>query len=109
MISIQNDGSRGDRFKVSAPGARVTNDWRVGYLLVTGCRDHCPITSAVRAGTYRTPRLAPGEQYFIMAVLTARIGFSGNVRRLVTIKSVGDPTKEDAVKFVLKEFTDCGC
>ena len=62
------------------------------------------ITAAVVAGTYRTGSLAPGATYLI----TAKLPAGGSVTRLVTITSVADPTKKDAVKFGLK-LVACSC
>jgi len=96
-ISIQNDGSASDRFRVKATG--TSSAWVVTYS-----RGTTNITSAVVAGTYRTPSLAPGATYLISARITlpqsSNLSFS--VARLVTIRSVGDPTKIDAVKFGFK-------
>ena len=85
-ISIQNDGSAADRFTVKATGAR--SQWVVTYS-----RGTTNITSAVVAGTYRTPLLAPGAIYVIHAKIY------GGVTRLVTIRSIANSTKVDAVKF----------
>jgi len=98
-ISIQNDGTRADRFKVKATGA-ATGGWTVAYF-----HGSTNITSAVVAGTFRTASLAPGATYPIRAKITKG---SGNMTRLVTIRSVADPTKIDAVKFRYKEGA-CGC
>ena len=93
-ISIQNDGSATDRFKVKATGA--PSAWVVTYS-----RGTTNITSAVVAGTYQTPSLAPGATYLISARITlpqsSNLSFS--VARLVTIRSVANSTKIDAVKF----------
>ena len=94
-ISIQNDGTHADRFKVKATGTGTA----VKYF-----RGTANVTSAVVAGTYRTPSLAPGATYLI----TAKVADGGNITRLVTITSVADPTKKDAIKFGLK-FVACGC
>ena len=93
-ISIQNDGSAADRFTVKATGARSA--WVVTYS-----RGTTNITSAVVAGTYRTPSLAPGATYLIHAKITENFSsnLSGNLTRLVTIRSVANSTKLDAVKF----------
>jgi hypothetical protein len=94
-ISIQNDGSAADRFTVKATGARSA--WVVTYS-----RDATNITSAVVAGTYRTPSLAPGATYLIHAKIVNNFSvnlFSYSVARLVTIRSVANSTKVDAVKF----------
>ena len=98
-ISIQNDGTRADRFKVKATGA-ATGGWTVTYFHGT-----TNITSAVVAGTFRTASLAPGATYPIRARITEG---SGNMTRLVTIRSVADATKIDAVRFAYKEIA-CGC
>ena len=93
-ISIQNNGNRTDRFKVKATGA--ADGWTVTYS-----RGATNITSAVVAGTYRTPSLAPGATYLIHAKVTLNSVGSASVSvvRLVTIRSVSNPTKIDAVKF----------
>ena len=88
-ISIQNDGSAADRFTVKATGARSA--WVVTYA-----RGTTNITSAVVAGTYRTPSLAPGATYLIHAKI---VNQSPSFTRLVTIRSVTSSTKLDAVKF----------
>jgi hypothetical protein len=98
-ISIQNDGNRADRFKVKATGA-ATGGWTVTYFHGT-----TNITSAIVAGTFRTASLAPGATYPIRARITKG---SGNMTRLVTIKSVADATKIDAVAFAYKQIA-CGC
>jgi hypothetical protein len=99
-ISIQNDGNKADRFKVMATGTATTG-WTVEYLHGT-----TNITSAVVVGTYRTPSVAPGATYVVTVKLTITLG--ADVTRLVTITSVADATKKDAVKLVLK-FVACGC
>lgn len=98
-ISIQNDRTKTDRFKVKATGA-ATGGWKVAYY-----RGTTNITSAVVAGTFRTASLAPGATYLIVAKITKG---SGTMTRLVTIRSVAAPTKIDAVKFGYKEIA-CGC
>jgi hypothetical protein len=101
-ISIRNAGSAADRFKVKATGAPSA-------YVVTYSRGTTNITSAVVAGTYRTPSLAPGATYLIHARMTVnpRSNLSGN-SRLVTIRSVANSTKLDAVKFGILQ-KPCGC
>lgn len=99
-ISIQNDGNRADRFKVRATGTATTG-WTVTYSHGT-----TNITSSVVAGTYQTASLEPGATYLIRAKITVKSG--ANVTRLVTIRSVADATKVDAVRFAYKQ-TACGC
>ena len=97
-ISIQNDGKVSDLFKLAATGAATTM-YRVRYF-----RGTTEITAAVVAGTYQTPSLAPGAKYLITAKVkvksSATVGSS--VTRLMTISSVADPAKVDAVRFIGK-------
>lgn len=99
-ISIQNDGTKADSFKVKATGTSTTA-WTVRYY-----RGTTNITAAVVAGTYRTPSIAPTKAYVITARIT--IGTGGPITRRVTIRSVADATKIDAVRFAYKEIA-CGC
>jgi len=97
-LSIQNDGSKADAFKVKATGTTVA-----GYTVrfFHGTTD---ITSAVVAGTFQTPSIARTTTYLVTAKVaigkTAATGSS--VSRLVTITSVGNSVKKDAVKLVGK-------
>lgn len=105
-ISIQNDGSVADRFKVDADG--VTNGYRVKFF-----RKSTNITSAVEAGTYTTPSIAPGASVVIKAKVVMPCGswdYCGQDRaeRLITVRSVGDASVRDAVKFVRKVW-ECTC
>ncbi len=97
-ISIQNDGTSADRFKVKATGA-ATSRYTVKY--VHGAKD---ITAAVVAGTYRTPSLAPAAAYLITAKVTvkstAKVG--SKVTRLVTLTSVANGAQKDAVTVIGK-------
>lgn len=97
-ISIQNDWSGADRFRVLA-GGTVSTMYRVRYF-----RGTTEITSAVVAGTYTTPALSTGAAYLITArVKVLSTATSGSrITRLVIITSVGDGTTKDAVKFVGK-------
>jgi hypothetical protein len=90
-ISIQNDGSAVDSFRVKATGP-ASSAWTVSYS-----RGSTNITPAVVAGTYRTSALAPGATYLIHAKIVIKA--YGSVTRLVTIRSVTSSTKLDAVKF----------
>jgi hypothetical protein len=98
-ISLQNDGSRSDRFTVRATGTGLTKS-TVKYF-----RGTTNITSAVVAGTYRTPTLAAGEKYVIKATVTNThdVGY-----RLVRATSIGNSSMVDAVRFRFYEET-CGC
>jgi hypothetical protein len=96
-IVIQNDGTVADSFKVvGAASARAYS--------VTYARGATNITSSIVAGTFQTPSLAPGAAY----ALTARVKVLNNaavgssVTRVVRVRSVGDRSKVDVVKFVGK-------
>ena len=101
-ISLQNDGNRTDRFMVKATGTASTA-WTITYFHGTA-----NITAAVVAGTFRTSSLAPAATYLIRARITIPMGGQANVARLVTIRSIADPAKVDAVKFAYKAIA-CGC
>ena len=101
-IAIQNDGAAADRFHVLATGR--THGYKVRFF-----RGTTDITAAVKAGTYRTPLLAPGEAVRIRAkVWPVDDCCTARVTRLVTLTSVADPTKQDAVRLVRKVFV-CTC
>ena len=97
-ISIQNDGASADKFRVVAAGAPATG-YAVKYF--RGTRD---ITAAVVAGTYQTWSLAPGAAYLITARVSVKsaAAVGSKVTRLVTLASVGNSAKRDAVKFIGK-------
>lgn len=96
-ISIQNDGSANDNFKVLAAGSSTT--YNVKYL--DGLAN---VTAQVVAGTYQTPSLAPGATRVLTVKIKVKSGAAvgSKVNRLVTITSVADGTKIDAVKVTVK-------
>ena len=91
-VTIQNDGAS-DRFKLRATGQGSI----VRYFHGT-----TNITSAVVAGTFRTPLLGRGAKY----VISVRVDVEDAVR-LLTATSIADTTKKDAVK--VKVTLSCGC
>jgi hypothetical protein len=97
-ISIQNDGTTADRFKVKAAGTAVS-----GYV-VKYFRGTTDITAAVVTGTYQTPSLAPTATYLITAKVRVKSAAAAGskVTRLVTLTSVGNSAKKDAVKLIGK-------
>jgi hypothetical protein len=97
-ISIQNDGTAADSFKVKATGS-ASSKYTVKYY--AGTKD---ITAKVVAGTYRTASLAVGVAVLITAKVTIKTSAAkgSKVTRLVTITSAGDSSKKDAVKFVAR-------
>jgi hypothetical protein len=96
-VRAQNDGNRPDRFRITGQGAAPG----FGVRYYDGRTD---VTGRVRAGTYRTPVLAPGAVRALRAVVTvsrnARAGAS--VNRLVTARSVNDTELVDAVKLTVR-------
>lgn len=109
-ISIQNDGSVADRFRVDADG--VTTGYLVNFF-----RKSTKVTAAVEAGTFTTPLLAPGASVVLKAKVVmpcpshddcGRDRAYDIANRLVTIRSVGDPSLRDAVKFARKPWV-CTC
>ena len=97
-ISGQNDSNVAERIRFAASGTVVTG-YTIRYF--NGSTD---ITSAVNAGTYQSPLLAPGSAFLITAKVTVKSAAAtgSSVSRLVTVRSVGDPTRIDVVKFVGK-------
>jgi hypothetical protein len=103
-VSVQNDGTTSDQVRVHATG-RALYGWTVKYY--DGSQN---VTSAVVNGTFTTPTLAPGDSHLIK-VKVARLGDDSDVdslRRLISLTSVGNPNKVDAVKVAVKRFT-CSC
>jgi hypothetical protein len=97
-ISGQNDSNVAERIRFAASGT-VVNGYTIRYF--NGSTD---ITSAVNAGTYQSPLLAVGGTFLITAKVTVKAAAAtgSSVSRLVTVRSVGDPTRSDVVKFVAK-------
>lgn len=91
-VTIQNDGAT-DRFKVKGGGGSHTKYFK----------GSSNITSAVKAGTYQTATLAAGTSTTIIVRIVPN--YAETV--LVTLTSVGDSTKRDAVKAGLSG--SCGC
>lgn len=69
-----------------------------------GIRGTSDITAAVVSGTYQTPSLAPAATYRITASVTVKssAAVGSKVTRLLTIASVGNGTRKDAVKLTGK-------
>ena len=102
-ISIQNDGEYSDRFDVHAiPVIDVMGG--VAPYTVTYWKGTTDITTKVVNGTYRTKSLDPGGSTVIKAKVrfkaAASVGLE--VTRLVTISSVAEPRRLDAVEFTGK-------
>jgi hypothetical protein len=97
-ISIQNDSKFLDSFRLVATGPATSS------YTVTFFRGTTDITSAVVGGTYQTPWIASTKTSLITANVT--VGDSAlagsSLTRLITISSVSNLAKKDAVKFVVK-------
>jgi trimeric autotransporter adhesin len=95
-ISIQNDGDGDDAFRLLSTGS--ASGYSVAYS--SGTTD---ITTAVVNGTYQTTVLAPGGTYSVKAKVTVLAGAAAgsSVSCRVTITSVNDSAKVDAVKFTV--------
>ena len=93
-VRIQNDGLAAASFSISGTGHAT--GFSVRYF-----RGSTEITSAVRAGTYTLPSLAPRSSTLVrMSVHVARAGASA-VLFLTSIRSQSG-TPHDAVRFVVK-------
>lgn len=97
-VSIQNDGTTSGKFKVAATGTASAN-YQVKYF-----RGTTDITGAVVAGTYQTATVGVGNAFAIKAKVKVLAGATvgSSTTRLVTITSVADGSKVDAVKFIGK-------
>ena len=95
-ISIENDGSAADRLTVLATGSSVAG-YAIKYFHGT-----TNITAAVLAGTYQTASLRRSGTFLITVKVkvTTSAATGSSVARLITLTSVGDTTKKDAVKFI---------
>lgn len=97
-ISLQNDALVADRLRVS--GGASGGPFLVTYRSPSGAN----ITNQVRAGTYRTPPLAPGRTHTLRAVVTVRRNAPQNatLNRTLTVRSTGNPGTRDVVRFVTR-------
>lgn len=103
-VSIRNDGSTSDRFTVHAAGSGLTG-WKVAYFNGT-----TKVTSAVVAGTFKTPVVAPGGHFLLKVRMSGTFDTETLAGyRLITVASSADPTKKDAVRLQLEYATWCHC
>lgn len=98
QIPVQNDGVVADRFKLKGQAGNA--NYRVRYLDRSGAN----ITSAVTAGTFTTPSLAPGGVHTIRAVVTVQTGAAAgsSLARTLTATSKNASTAKDTVKFTTR-------
>ena len=103
-VSIQNDGANNDQVRVQATG-NALEGWTVKYF-------HGPtnISAAVVSGTFVTPSLAPGADYVIKVKVhrDGDIYDTDNLRRLISLTSVGGQGRSDTVKLVTRRVA-CTC
>jgi hypothetical protein len=99
-ILIQNDGIFADSIKVHATGAGNAN------FVITYWKGTTNVTAAVVAGTYKTASLGPGGFTTLTARVTVKTTATSGaqVTRLVTLSSVSEPARVDAVKFIAKRL-----
>jgi sugar lactone lactonase YvrE len=99
-VRIQNDGAEPDSFELagtpSIPATKAT------YL--RGASGSTNITSAVVAGTYVTPELAPGAAHTVRLQVKVQAGaVSGSIKPYyVTATSVDDGTTTDTIRARVK-------
>ncbi len=93
-VNVVNDGTVAERYSVA--GQPAVPGFKVQYFDEGGAN----ISRAVKAGTYRTPRLDPGASTMVHLVITpkATAPLGAAVTRRVTVTSRRDPTAVDAVK-----------
>lgn len=97
-VSIQNDGTATDRFMLQASGADTTS------YIVRYYKGTTEVSTAVMNGSFQTDPVAAGAA----ALITVKVKVRGSapagssVTRLVTISSVNDSTRKDAVKLTGK-------
>jgi hypothetical protein len=112
VVSIQNDGTRSDRFKVAAPGSLTTNGWTIHYVAVGVGRTYCVtcrgtnVTRKVRHGTYVTPKVRHGDSLWLRIHVTSPFGGGPISGRTVTIHSMSRPKLVDAVRY---SYSVVGC
>lgn len=97
-IPVQNDASVRERIRLSGGGSGP------GFGVVYRTPDGRNITAAVRAGTYRTPRLAPGASYVVRAVVTVKATAPAGARltRKLTASSPTNGAVRDTVSFTAR-------
>ena len=96
-LQVHNDGNVRDKFLIDASGAAV-DGYRVKFM-----KHDDDITQRINQGTFQTRWLDPGERSTIEAWVKVQAGAAkgSQVGRLVTFSSLADPTKVDAVRFIV--------
>lgn len=97
-LTFQNDGGAAARLRIK--GAGPTS--KVGVVYKRGTTN---VTAAVVAGTYVTPKLAPGATHVLTATMTAKPAFGvpgTKVSLLVTASTTTTPTISDGIRMALR-------
>ena len=99
IVTIQNDGADTDQFTLSGPPDKAP--FSVTYREAGSLAD---VTAAVRAGTWTTEPLAPGESSSVFA--SVRVAPNAKTKTAATLsfvaRSVADPKASDTVIAKLK-------
>ncbi len=97
-VLIENDGALLDSFKVSRSSG-YTSGFRVRYYDINGT----DVTGRVNVGSFTTPALASGADYVMKVKVKVRPGAApcAQTSRLITVRSVGDSSFKDAVRFTM--------
>jgi hypothetical protein len=100
VIQVQNDGNNADDFFLKGQGNNK------GFIVTyfNSPSGGTNITNSVVAGSYQSLSVAPTASTYLRVVVTAKKAVAlGTIRTwLVTATSLGDPTKQDAVKAKVK-------
>lgn len=97
LITAQNDGTVPQALRVHGP--RTKANFTARYTVGTQ-----NVTTAVVNGTYQTPVLEPGAMVTVKLQVTIgrRAARGSSLTGLVTVTSMEDPTRSDAVKVIAK-------
>ncbi len=95
-----NDGYRPDTLRLLGEDPGSDAGYEVRYFRPSGA----DITAAVEAGTFTTPDLAAGDRYAIRVKVTVTSGAAhgSRVRRLITVTSEANASKQDAVGITVR-------
>ncbi len=94
-VSVQNDATLADVIRLKGTSSNT-------QYAVTYWSGPTEVTSAVIAGAYVTPSLAPGATHVLKVVVTVRSGAAAgsSLAATLTAKSTTDTSRRDTVKFV---------
>ncbi|MDP3890751.1 hypothetical protein, partial [Nocardioides sp.] len=97
VVTVQNDAQVAERLRVR--GTKSSPRFKVTYRTAAG-----NVTPQVRAGTLRTPVLAPGATFTVNVVVkaTKKAKKKSRIRGAVTATSTAVPTAADTVGFLVR-------